>query len=210
MVKSQKKYQLHNWLPKMLSNDEMIKENAYKRFLLDFKQKKTYLNGLLVKINNNYKLTFDHLTTEGQGENRIHSISRCQRIPWIKALIEYANTDKARYWIEKEDDIYVHYLALPDYSYLVVLKSNNKDTVGLSTAYYVDNESRDKLIEQFEKFKFKKNQMIRNDIQKAKLRNTLLFERCFSLKMTGCSEEDISEITKTPLNVVKGLLKRKF
>lgn len=208
MVKSHKNHQSDSWLPEMLPFDDMLREKAYKHFLSDFKQKEIWLEGKKVIINKNDSITFKHLITECQGTSREHSVSRCRRIPWIKVLIENANTDRVMYWIQNENGTRVHYITLPDFSYLVILKSNRTETVGLSTAFYVDIEARYRLIEQYDNYQ--ERQKLQNNKKIPKQKNNRKFITCFSLKMQGYAEQEIAEIADIPLVEVLRLLKRKF
>ncbi len=147
-----------SWLPKKITRDNNLIENAYLCFIKDFKSSNLRLAGKKVIINSDNKITFKHLTTQGQGHNREHCNQRCERIPWIKAIIKNANTSRVKMWKEKTASTDVYYLALEDFSYLVVLKSSNPETIGLATAYCIDDDYKRDLSQRYDGYKEKNKQ----------------------------------------------------
>jgi hypothetical protein len=92
--------------------------------------------------------TFWHLISEGRVEgDRLPDMQRCQRIRWPRLMIEHA-TEIPTWTATKNGDSRVH-LALPDFSYLVVLA--DRDTYLLIwTAFCVDRQHRrDKLMREY-------------------------------------------------------------
>lgn len=66
--------------------------------------------------------TFWHMITEGPEEaKRIPAFDRCARVEWPRALIAAADTDKVLCWSYRKKNKLRIGIALPDFSYKVVL-----------------------------------------------------------------------------------------
>ena len=88
---------------------------------------------------------FWHLISEGKTESeRTPDMRRCERIAWVRPLIEAAGTGDARTWRETNGDKRL-LVATPDFDYLVVLIEKS-DYLLVITAFHVDPQHRrDKL-----------------------------------------------------------------
>lgn len=99
--------------------------------------------------------TFWHLISEGKIESeRVPALDRCERLGWIRPVIERYRSSDVRAWEEirhgqgRGIEPRIH-IALNDFSYLVVL-SERHDYVLLWTAYPINEQhSRRKLMNRF-------------------------------------------------------------
>lgn len=96
--------------------------------------------------------TFWHFISEGSGEaNRVPDLRRCERIGWPMAILDAADRERGVHvWEERDPKRGAKILlALPDFSYLVVVDDRG-DYVLPWTAYPVEREhSRRKLAKRF-------------------------------------------------------------
>jgi len=131
-------------------------EALYLCFSRDFVADKPTLNGRPFKLkrhpmSQNKECTFWHVISEGEDEeSRIPDMRRCERLCWIRPLIESVGTDRVLCWNQttKRDRILV---ALPDFSFKVVV-ADRGDYLLLWTAYCLEYEhQRHKLKKDFEK-----------------------------------------------------------
>lgn len=148
-----------SWLPKLLIVEDFDHdwkkhdEAVYRKFQDD-----------LIKTNPNFKLKrfslnksqmlegreriFWHLVTEGnvEDENRTIDPRRCERIGWIKPVVEEYPQSRIYIWSNTrtrkqggQDKRYV--LSATDFSYVVIL--SDKGTYALLiTMYFVENDNR--------------------------------------------------------------------
>lgn len=94
---------------------------------------------------------FWHCISEGDSEDdRLPDLRRCERIRWPRPIIEAVGTDKVRWWKERRGRTRRAYVALADFSYLVVLEELSTHCV-LVTAYPVEQaHARKKLRDRHE------------------------------------------------------------
>jgi hypothetical protein len=96
--------------------------------------------------------TFWHLISEGSGETeRVPDLRRCERIAWPMAVLRAADdAQRVRVWEERDPKRGRKVLiALPDFSYLVVLDDRGEYVLPW-TAYPVERDhSRRKLAKRF-------------------------------------------------------------
>jgi hypothetical protein len=86
--------------------------------------------------------TFWHLISDGQNEaDRLPDMRRCERICWIRPMIDSWGTDRVCCWRAQRDSKVRPIIALPDFSYVVVLQEG-PEYVLLWTAYYVPGPRR--------------------------------------------------------------------
>jgi hypothetical protein len=145
-----------DWLPALVdlegfANDwARCRDRLYGVFHRDFVASQPELFGKRIGVNKSRILfereaAFHHCTTEGdegtKEEERVPSYGRCQRLQWIRRVIEAAGTDRACWWREVEERrgrvkrrVYV---VLPDFSYVVVLEEMTSHLV-LVTAFPVE------------------------------------------------------------------------
>src|SRR5208337_1834213 len=101
--------ELPSWLPPIVCLEdaggifEQYIENVYKLFFDDFVAHRPNFRGLPVIIKRDLiegkERGFWHLTQEGSIEvARTPDIRRCERIGWIRAMIENAESDRLLIW----------------------------------------------------------------------------------------------------------------
>jgi len=103
--------------------------------------------------------TFEHFISEGEHEStRTPDFRRCERIRWPRPTIESfqnrkpAATDKIVWWRNQRRNEWRYILALPDFSYLVVV-ADRGDYVLPWTQYAVDREhQREKYRKEYEDY----------------------------------------------------------
>jgi hypothetical protein len=143
------------WLPPLISFSEFggdwdrYLDALYSGFASDFLTSQPFLNGRRCGCKRFPKIdgkegTFWHLISSGEIENeRLPEMQRCQRIRWPRPIIEHA-TEVPMWTATKNGDLRVH-LALPDFSYLVVLADRGTYLL-IWTAFCVEQQHRrDKL-----------------------------------------------------------------
>lgn len=98
--------------------------------------------------------TFWHITTEGEVElERNIDLGRCERIRWPRVMIEAVGTERVRVWRNRRRTEERVVIALPDFSYIVVLAARG-EYVLLWTAYCVmQQHRRRKLAQEYEAYK---------------------------------------------------------
>ena len=99
-----------------------------------------------------------HITHEGEVESeRIFAARRCERIAWVRAIIENVTDPAIKIWDYKEGNGKIRtYIWLEDYDYVVVLeKKSRKQNIYfyfLVTAFYIDgNSTQRKLHNKYDK-----------------------------------------------------------
>lgn len=86
----------------------------------------------------NKSATFWHFISEGTDEaERTPDLRRCERIAWPRAIIEAIQTDQILWWKEKRGASERYILALPDFSYVVVVDDRGEYVLPW-TAYCVE------------------------------------------------------------------------
>jgi len=146
----------HSWLPPLIefngnwATDFYDKhlERLYAQFRKDFVDSRPTFRGQLVAIGwkpewKGKPYTFCHIISSGKpNETRTLDARRCERICWIRKLIELASAEdpRVRVWASTRDGL--RWVISPDdFSFIVVLQ--NKTTyVLLITAVYVEEEHR--------------------------------------------------------------------
>jgi hypothetical protein len=99
--------------------------------------------------------TFWHITSTGQVEaERPPDLRRCERIVWIRPMIEAIGTDRVHAWKNVRERSTRVLISLPDFSYLVVLDDREASGfIMLWTAYPVEHENqRARLRKEYEKY----------------------------------------------------------
>lgn len=121
-----------DWLPPLICCDgnwQETVERLYTKFQVDLLNAQLTLNGQSVKTRSGpatdgKDLCFWHLITEGDSpENRIPNFQRCERIGWIRPIIERAGSARSdlHQWEQCREGKTNLAIALPDFSYLVFL-----------------------------------------------------------------------------------------
>lgn len=155
-----------NWLPPLvLLNDHPANEYldvVYKIFERDFEHSKPTFASYEVRlkrhpISKGKSATFWHMVSEGEIESeRTPDIRRCERIGWIKPIMEKFSPNQPNndivWWIEKRRNEERFHLALKDFSYLVVIASRGEYVLPW-TAFYIEYEhQRRKLKKKYESY----------------------------------------------------------
>ena len=134
-------------------------EAIYQIFKKDFIDNKTSYKGLKVALKK-YPLLKDkeacfwHITSQGRiEEERTPDLRKCEKIGWIKTIIENYSHKKVRFWIsqrEREERICLCY---GDWEYLVVLV-DRKTYILLWTAHPIEREhTKRKLKKEYDDYK---------------------------------------------------------
>lgn len=93
-------------------------------------------------IDKDKEAAFWHLISAGETEaDRVPDLARCQRIRWPRAMIDAVGSEKVAWWENTRGTERRFVVALPDFSYVVVL-AEKKGQINLWTAYCVENEHR--------------------------------------------------------------------
>jgi hypothetical protein len=140
-------------------------EAIYQIFKTDFIDKKTYYNKTRVALKKipllkGKEACFWHLTSEGKiEEQRTPDLRKCEKIGWIKPIIENSQDDTIKFWISKRkkgnSSIYEDRICLcyGNWEYLVVLVDRG-DYILLWTAHPIDYQhTKDKLKKEYESYK---------------------------------------------------------
>lgn len=153
---------LPTWLPPLLLRDEYNEEwepyveRVYAVFENDFYRTRILFRGGRViahrePMDKGKAAAFWHAISEGKKEeDRLPDPRRCERIGWIRGLIENSTAPEARVWIAKRETDLRTVIALEDFSYVVVLGNrtgrDNRPYYKFITAYAVEREHRRKLL----------------------------------------------------------------
>ena len=145
------------WLPPLLRFEDFGRDwqryvdAAYTIFRRDFIESAPTLLGLPVRYRwrdrgseppQGKASTFWHVTTAGGAEpDRLPDLRRCERIGWIRAMIDAAGSDRVSLWESDERGERRILIALPDFSHLVVL-ARRESYVLLLTSFPVETERR--------------------------------------------------------------------
>jgi len=154
-----------NWLPPLVYfNDykgdwSIYIEAVYEYFKIDFIENTVFYKGIRISIVKHplfqeKEAKFWHVTSEGEEEDeRIPDFRRCERIRWIKPIIENSNDPAIKCWENKRKSDRRICLFLEQENYLVVLAIRN-DYILLCTAYLVDRyHQQQKLLREYEAYK---------------------------------------------------------
>jgi hypothetical protein len=92
--------------------------------------------------------TFWHLISEGQDEaERTPDMRRCERICWPRAMLDHLDSGEVLVWENRRRDEVRVLIALPDFSYVVVL-ADRGEYILLWTAYPVEQPHRRRKLQQ--------------------------------------------------------------
>lgn len=141
--------QLPEWLPPIIKfsdfNSEWSRylEHLYGVFEGDFIKNTLIYKGKKVlfdnRIDNGKPICFWHLITDKYDKDateRDYSLLRCERICWIRPIVENADDDLVKVWENRRERKRNTIFLLPDYDYVVIL--NNRRDFYLVTAYYIN------------------------------------------------------------------------
>lgn len=149
------------WCPALLLFEDYggdwpaYEEALYGAYVADFRERECRWRGVKVTVawNPPYKnkdSTFWHVTSEGDSNgDRIPDLRRCERIRWIRALVE-VDSSAVRTWVQSRKNGKTLVIALPDFSFLVFMRMH-PDRLHLVTAYHVESDwRRDKYRREYE------------------------------------------------------------
>lgn len=144
----------NGWLPPLLefSGDwSDYVDEVYARFVADLVTSSLHFRGRRVAVRRHpetdgKRYGFWHCISEGLKEHqRVPSLERCERICWIRAVIENCHRPMVDHWTNKRKREVNHLLWYREH-YLVVLSERGKaphggpDAYLLKTAYVTDRE----------------------------------------------------------------------
>ncbi len=144
--------ELPNWLPELIlfedynGNWQRYEDAVYSRFYSGFIASKPTLHGIPVYIKRSLskgkERGFWHCIQEGPvEEKRTPDLRRCERIRWIRAIIEHAHDPEVKTWQNERKGKTRQLLWLEESEFLVVLEQRPHAWV-LYTAYPVTEEHR--------------------------------------------------------------------
>jgi len=148
------------WLPKLIRLEDFsgdwqrYEDEVYAKFYTDFVESKPFFFGRPVNITKQIvkgkERTFWHLIQEGKiEEHRTPDLRRCERIRWIRAIIEHQDDSRLKKWAKKIGR-HMRSLLWFNYEFLVVLEKRKSDWI-LWTAYCTDWEhTKTRLIKECE------------------------------------------------------------
>ena len=145
---------LPDWLPELIGFQgdwKRYEDKIYARFYSDFIASTVWFRGLPVKVSRNLirgkERSFWHLIQEGRiEEERTPDIRRCERIAWIKAIIEHASDQCIKCWNNRRGNKTRLLLWHDGAEYLVVLEQR-PNAWHLITAYCVTRQHRKKKLQ---------------------------------------------------------------
>lgn len=120
-------------------------EALYAFFKQDFIKSKPIYKNIEVNIIKEPKLkdkewTFWHITSEGKKEEeRIPDIRKCEKIRWIKPIIESTDNGEIKFWRNERGKDKRICLCYGDWEYIVIL-IDRKKYILLCTAYPVERD----------------------------------------------------------------------
>lgn len=78
-------------------------------------------------------------------EGRYPDLRRCERLPWIKAIIEKAADQEVLSWDYEEGDLTIKiYIWLKEFDFVVIMKKYPDEKRRLVTSFYVDRSFKRK------------------------------------------------------------------
>ena len=130
-------------------------EAVYACFRQDFVESRTVFQGRRLALKRHplaqgKEATFWHLTSEGSDESsRTPDFRRCERIRWLKPIIENAGDPKLKHWVSVKRNEDRHHIWFEDEDYLVVL-ADRRGYLLLWTAFLVTRDhTRTKLRKEY-------------------------------------------------------------
>lgn len=138
------------WLPPLFNINPWSHDTyelLYQIFHTDFIANKTQYSGTLVIVSKQKdeekELTFWHITTrEDETCGRLPDYRRCERLPWLKPMLESYNHPDILAWENTEGDGSLKvYVWLKEYDYIAIMKKTKNGQLILITAYWVEYEN---------------------------------------------------------------------
>ena len=151
-----------DWLPPMVVVDPWghnTFDMLYAVFEHDFKDTTPFYEGTVVwyfpEIEDGKEVVFWHLTHREQGfrGERLPDMRRCERLPWVRAIIDNSNKPEVLAWDYKEGNGSIHtYLWLKHFDFIVLMKKYRDGRRRLITSYFIDYpHKRRKLEKKYQK-----------------------------------------------------------
>jgi len=143
---------LPDWLPDLLLLEDFggdwqrYEDEVYSAFYGDFIQTKPFFEGKPVfikrELTKGKERSFWHCIQEGlEEEARMPDLRRCERIKWIRAIIDHADNSNIKTWLNMRKGKTRQLLWLEDAEFLVVFERRPNAWV-LWTAYPVTEDRR--------------------------------------------------------------------
>jgi len=124
-------------------------ELVYQRFRQDLVESDLFFQGLPVRLrkrplSEGKEEAFWHLVSEGPAEaDRVPDLRRCERIGWIRWLIEAGDSGRLPVWASQRERERSLVIALRDFSYVVVRGDRRRFWL-LRTAYPINQDHQRK------------------------------------------------------------------
>lgn len=138
------------WLPRLFDVTQWSHDThdlLYEIFHKDFIQNPTHYLGQRIGfekiIEEGKEKAFWHITTREDKESgeRFTDLRRCERLPWLKPILENAGNPEILSWEYTEGDGVIKvYVWLKDYDYVAIMKKTRKGFLILLTAFWVEHE----------------------------------------------------------------------
>lgn len=150
-----------SWLPKLFNVspwDHTTYDLLYEIFHNDFIASKTYHYKIPVGFSrekeDGKEKTFWHITTRENKHNneRLPDFRRCERLPWLKPILENPTRPEILAWEYTEGDGTLKvYVWLKDHDYVAIMKKTRKGSLILLTAYWLEySHAKKKLMKKFD------------------------------------------------------------
>jgi hypothetical protein len=140
-----------DWLPEALRWEDFggdwnrFLAAIYRIFERDFKRSKPNYGGHPVtydaEMENGKEAVFWHVTTsvDDATHERVPDLRRCERISWLRPIIEHSNDKVLKVWREKRRTGARIHFWLEEFDYLVVLAERPRAVI-LVTAIHIDSK----------------------------------------------------------------------
>lgn len=140
-----------DWLPDLVRFEDYggdwhaYEDALYDIFCVDFVYSAPTFDGRRIVLKRypllkSREATFWHIISEGMDETeRVPDLRRCERIRWPRAIVDHARAKGLLCWGNSRKNGSRIVIALPDFSYLVVLAERNGYLL-MWTAYCVEYE----------------------------------------------------------------------
>jgi len=150
-----------DWLPDLIELEDFsgdwqrYEDEVYAKFYTDFVESKPIFQSMPVYIKRELvkgkERGFWHCIQEGKVEKeRTPNLRRCERITWIRALIENADDPLIKKWPKRKKGKIRFSIWLEEADYLVILEKRSNCWI-LWTAFYTDwPHTRKKLRKEYE------------------------------------------------------------
>lgn len=153
-----------SWLPEPLNYDDFggkwdkFLTSVYGIFERDFKYSRPIFKEHPIIYNSTLvagkEEAFWHITSSSDivTGNREPNMRRCERIGWIKSIIEHANDEYVKMWENKRGSSIHILLWLEELDYMVILRERRNRAVLLSAIYVDQNRRRRNLRKEWEQW----------------------------------------------------------